>query len=56
MPVVTVKVSSFLKHPAAGHTLYECRVELPHTRQVKNRVYIQECSVWGAQQQCSLYL
>ncbi|CAM9527177.1 unnamed protein product [Ectocarpus sp. 6 AP-2014] len=34
MPVVTVKVSSFLKHPAAGHTLYECRVELPHTRQV----------------------
>lgn len=36
MPVVTVKVSSFMKHPTAGHTLYECRVELPHTRQVRS--------------------
>lgn len=35
MPAVAVKVSRFLKHPSGGHTMYECRVELPQTRQVR---------------------
>lgn len=34
MPAVEVKVSRFAKHPS-GHTVYECVVELPQTRQVR---------------------
>lgn len=33
MPVVEVKVTRFAKHPS-GHTVYECVIEVPQTRQV----------------------
>lgn len=38
MQQVIVEVLHFLKHPA-GHTVYECRVEIPPTRQVRSIVY-----------------
>lgn len=45
---VAARVSRFLKHPS-GHTVYECEVELPSSRQVSvSDAFSSTCTIASA--------